>query len=147
MMNNYTKTCVLIFCCLFAIIRPLQGQTNFAFKGKKQKDFISFTKARQLIVVTTFINDKGPFNFILDTGSNNSIVVSKPSVIDTNKTTEKQVMLGASFSAFGNVIDTTYTYKMDNLFYINNIKIDTVIIHQKNKKKSSYPNPVLINEF
>ena len=73
-MNNYTKTCVLIFCCLFAIIRPLQGQTNFAFKGKKQKDFISFTKARQLIVVTTFINDKGPFNFILDTGVGITII-------------------------------------------------------------------------
>jgi hypothetical protein len=62
------KFCVFLLLCFLATIRPVLSQTTFVFKGNKTRALISFTKAKDLIIVTTFINHKGPFNFILDTG-------------------------------------------------------------------------------
>jgi hypothetical protein len=95
------------------------------------------TNTNKTPLISLFQNNIKIDDFILDTGSNNSIVVSIPSLIDTNKSTNKQVMLGVSFGAFGYIIDTTYTYKIDNLLCVNNVKIDSVIIHQRTKKTNS----------
>lgn len=46
---------------------PVNAQ-EFTFSGKRQRDAISFTSVRNLIIVPLYINDKGPFDFILDTG-------------------------------------------------------------------------------
>jgi len=41
---------------------------EFKFSGKRQRDAIGFTSVRNLIIIPLYINEKGPFNFILDTG-------------------------------------------------------------------------------
>ena len=63
-----TKICVFLILYFIATIKPVFSQNTFVFKGNKTRALFSFTKARDLIIVTTFINHKGPFNFILDTG-------------------------------------------------------------------------------
>lgn len=54
------------------IIHLAQGKLvtgqQFNFTGKRQKDAISFVLARNLVIIPVYINNKGPFNFILDTG-------------------------------------------------------------------------------
>ena len=46
---------------------PASAQ-EFTFSGKRQRDAVSFTSVRNLIIIPLYINDKGPFDFILDTG-------------------------------------------------------------------------------
>lgn len=41
---------------------------QFSFAGKRNKDAINFTVVRNLVIIPLYINGKGPFNFILDTG-------------------------------------------------------------------------------
>ena len=62
---------ILCFCISFNIAF---AQDGFHFKGKRQKEILKFTKARGLIVVSTYLSNKGPFNFILDTGVGLTII-------------------------------------------------------------------------
>jgi hypothetical protein len=68
------KILLLFLLCLFTIIKPAFSQKTFVFKGKKQKELLTFTKARGLMILSTYINNKGPFNFILDTGVGLTII-------------------------------------------------------------------------
>lgn len=52
------QTCFVSFC---------YGQI-FQFDYKLKRDALSFKLVKNLIVIPLFVNDKGPFNFILDTG-------------------------------------------------------------------------------
>lgn len=61
----------LVFC---AFIEPNYGQTVFQFNGKQKKAQIKFVRAAGLIVVKTYLNNKGPYNFILDTGVGMTII-------------------------------------------------------------------------
>ncbi|MFA4867450.1 MAG: aspartyl protease family protein [Pedobacter sp.] len=58
-----------------------KGQ-QFHFKGDKNKDAISFTLVKNLIIVPLYINNKGPFNFILDTGVG-PLIITDPTLIDS----------------------------------------------------------------
>ena len=82
MLSISKKLLFYLILCVFSIIRPVYSQNTFAFEGKKQREFLSFTKARGLIVVSTYINSKGPFNFILDTGVG-LIIITDPKLKDS----------------------------------------------------------------
>jgi len=41
---------------------------SFEFSGGRKKQTISFTMVKNLIVIPVYINGKGPYNFLLDTG-------------------------------------------------------------------------------
>jgi hypothetical protein len=69
----------LVFC---AFIEPNYGQTVFQFKGKQKKTQIKFVRAAGLIVLKTYLNNKGPFNFILDTGVGMAIITD-PDIKDS----------------------------------------------------------------
>ncbi|MEQ7798277.1 aspartyl protease family protein [Pedobacter sp. ASV1-7] len=58
-----------------------KGQ-QFHFKGDKNKDAISFVLVKNLIIVPLYINNKGPFNFILDTGVG-PLIITDPTLIDS----------------------------------------------------------------
>lgn len=58
------RACLFI---LFLHFIPCQAQ-QFYFKGEVKKDAISFKEIKNLIVIPLYINGKGPFNFLLDTG-------------------------------------------------------------------------------
>src|ERR1700744_4532179 len=76
------KRCVLwllyINCCCL-----LQAHAqSFEFTTSKKKQVIPFRMVRNLVVIQLKINDKGPFNFIMDTGVE-LMVITDPALIDS----------------------------------------------------------------
>jgi len=57
---------------------------EFRFSGSRKQSRLSFTLIKNLIIVPLFINGKGPFNFILDTGVS-MMIVTDSSIIDSLK--------------------------------------------------------------
>eukprot|EP01133_Synstelium_polycarpum_P011297 gene11297-13179_t len=55
---------------------------SFSFEGKREKDAIDFKLVKNLIIIPIYINNKGPFNFILDTGVG-PMIITDPSVMDS----------------------------------------------------------------
>lgn len=82
MLSTIKKISLCFMMCFYALIGPLFSQNTFTFKSKRQKEILDFTKARGLMVVTTYINGKGPFNFILDTGVG-LMVITDPRLKDS----------------------------------------------------------------
>lgn len=78
-----TKYLTGLFCyvCFFTFIGPIYADEAFKFKGNRKRDQISFIKAGGLIVLKTFLNDKGPYNFILDSGVG-LIIITDPALKD-----------------------------------------------------------------
>ncbi|MFN4149805.1 MAG: peptide-binding protein, partial [Candidatus Sericytochromatia bacterium] len=74
MLSLYKKILLGVILCFCASFSYVFAQDGFQFKGKRQKELLPFKKARGLIVVTTYLNDKGPYNFILDTGVGLTII-------------------------------------------------------------------------
>lgn len=70
----FKKISLCLILCFCASFNNAFSQDGFQFKGKKQKELLKFTKARGLIVVSTYLNSKGPYNFILDTGVGLTII-------------------------------------------------------------------------
>jgi len=73
MFNKYF-TGLLSFVCFFTFIGPNYAADAFEFKGNRKKAKIGFVKAGNLIVLKTYINNKGPFNFVLDSGVGITII-------------------------------------------------------------------------
>jgi len=57
---------------------------EFRFAGSRKQSRLNFTLIKNLIIVPLFINGKGPFNFILDTGVS-PMIITDPSIIDSLK--------------------------------------------------------------
>lgn len=55
---------------------------NFTFEGDRKKDVIDFDMVKNLIIIPIYINGKGPFNFILDTGVG-PLIITDPTLIET----------------------------------------------------------------
>lgn len=67
-------SCILItVCSLITNYQQVLAQT-FKFNNHRKAQSISFSLVRNLIIIPIYINDKGPFDFILDTGVNPMIV-------------------------------------------------------------------------
>ena len=69
---------IIIQLCL---ISTTEGQT-FTFKNNRKKDAIQFKLVKNLIIIPVYINEKGPFNFILDTGVA-PLLITDPTIVDT----------------------------------------------------------------
>lgn len=65
-------TILILYACSY-IIYPAYAQ-NFEFEGKKKSGAISFIQIKNLIVIPVYINEKGPYNFLLDTGVGHLII-------------------------------------------------------------------------
>ncbi|MGY4383340.1 hypothetical protein ACVWYN_000359 [Pedobacter sp. UYP24] len=70
--------CLFFVSCCFAITTA-SGQ-QFEFKGKRTKNRISFNLIKNLVIVPLYINDAGPFNFILDSGVS-PMIITDPKII------------------------------------------------------------------
>ncbi|RZJ81978.1 MAG: PDZ domain-containing protein [Flavobacterium sp.] len=86
--NNQIKASFLILIVTgltYLIGSPnyLHAQTFF-FEHKVKRDAISFTKVKNLIVIPVFINNKGPYNFLLDTGVDPLIITDSLLVEELN---------------------------------------------------------------
>jgi hypothetical protein len=71
---------VLVLGQMFAF-NTLKAQ-NFSLNANCKKDVIPFELINNLIVIPVYINNKGPFNFILDTGVG-PMIITNPALIDS----------------------------------------------------------------
>lgn len=80
---NFSKLWIysLILMIQFCVSDQTFAQ-QFYFKGNKNKDAITFSLVKNLIIIPLYINDKGPFNFILDTGVG-PMIITDPQLIDS----------------------------------------------------------------
>jgi len=65
-------TILLIYTSIY-IICPAHAQ-KFEFERKKKSESISFTEIKNLVVIPVYVNNKGPYNFLLDTGVGHMII-------------------------------------------------------------------------
>ena len=74
----------MIVLFLVAQLCPCMGvwAQTFKFDGKRKKEAMSFLMVKNLIIVPLYINGKGPFNFILDTGVN-PLIITDASILDS----------------------------------------------------------------
>ncbi|MHA4893798.1 aspartyl protease family protein [Pedobacter sp. PWIIR3] len=70
---------LILACCIFDATSSTAQQ--FEFNGKRAKNRISFNLIKNLIIIPLFINDTGPFNFILDTGVS-PLIITDPKIIE-----------------------------------------------------------------
>lgn len=66
---------------LFCYFNPCRAQ-QFYFKPGLKKGAINFTEIKNLVVIPLYINNKGPFNFILDTGVG-PMIITDPILMDS----------------------------------------------------------------
>lgn len=74
-----TYLVILVICACAALSAQAQ---QFYFTGKKTKDAIGFELVKNLIIVPLYLNGKGPFNFILDTGVG-PLIITDAALIDS----------------------------------------------------------------
>lgn len=55
---------------------------KFEFSGRRKKETLGFRMIKNLIIIQLQINDKGPYNFVLDTGVG-LVLISDPKLIDS----------------------------------------------------------------
>lgn len=75
--------CVMLLAdfWLMAIVVPVSAQ-NFIVSGRQNKAVIHFKFVRNMMVIQLEINHRGPYNFILDTGSG-LMLITDPLLVDS----------------------------------------------------------------
>ncbi|WP_406824748.1 aspartyl protease family protein [Pedobacter sp. KACC 23697] len=69
--------------CLGFIFLALSGfGQEFLFKRNRQKQSIPFKCIKNLMVIPVYVNGKGPYDFVLDTGVG-PMIITDPSIIDS----------------------------------------------------------------
>lgn len=66
---------------LATTVQQTQAQ-QFYFPGKQYKDAITFKEVKNLVIIPLYINGKGPFNFVLDTGVG-PMIITNSALIDS----------------------------------------------------------------
>lgn len=80
-LNRIKYVMMFVLCC--ACFLQAQGQ-YFSLDSGRQRTVIPFKFFRNMVIVSVRINNKGPFNFILDTGVG-QMLITDPSVMDSLK--------------------------------------------------------------
>ncbi|RZL32120.1 MAG: peptide-binding protein, partial [Pedobacter sp.] len=68
-------------CMLLQFNQPLQAQ-DFKFTDNSKKQSLHFNSVKNLIIIPVYINGKGPYDFVLDTGVG-PMIITDPSIIDS----------------------------------------------------------------
>ena len=76
-------TYLIILVIQMCTVLSTQAQ-HFFFTGKKTKDAIGFELVKNLVIIPIYLNNQGPFNFILDTGVG-PLIITDASLIDSLK--------------------------------------------------------------
>lgn len=77
----YIRKLLILLAAACLILLPASAQ-NFQLQGKRKQQTIGFRLVKNLIVIPMTINEKGPFNFLLDTGIG-VCLITNPSLIDS----------------------------------------------------------------
>ncbi|MDR6783569.1 hypothetical protein ABIE26_003112 [Pedobacter africanus] len=80
---NFSKSGIFMLAMIVqtGVATGLQAQ-DFYFKGNKSKDAMSFSLVKNLVIIPVYLNNQGPFNFILDTGVG-PMIITNPKLIDS----------------------------------------------------------------
>src|SRR5215217_2054898 len=73
-LNLFILRMILLTAAVLACNSFWSCAQEFEFSGKRKRHAISFNLIRNLVIIPVYINGKGPFNFILDTGVGPMIV-------------------------------------------------------------------------
>jgi hypothetical protein len=79
--------CFLLCCCYFLAANA----QYFDLQPNKKRVTIHFRIVRNMIVIPISINNKGPFNFILDTGVG-LMIITEPTLIDSINLASKRII-------------------------------------------------------
>jgi hypothetical protein len=94
---------LLLLLCLF--IHPAHSQQYFQLDSNKRRVTLPFNFIRNMIVVPVTINNKGPYNFILDTGVG-LMLITDPALVDSLNIKNKRLITvsglgdGSDFEAY-----------------------------------------------
>jgi len=72
--NFFLFRLVLLAVVLLCTMLNNGSAQEFRFSGKRKKQGLSFLLIRNLVIIPVYVNGKGPYNFILDTGVGPMIV-------------------------------------------------------------------------
>ncbi|MFC3561269.1 aspartyl protease family protein [Pedobacter jamesrossensis] len=109
--------CVGIILLFFTSALP----QDFQFLDRQKRQSIHFKSIKNLIVIPVYINNKGPYDFLLDTGVG-PMIITEPSIIDSlDFTTMRKIKV----SGLG--IETVEAFVSQNISArINRAKMDHV---------------------
>lgn len=74
----------LMIAILFVGLPLRSNAQHFQLDYPLRQDGLTFTQVKNLIIVPVFINQKGPFNFILDTGVD-PLIITDTSIVDASQ--------------------------------------------------------------
>ncbi len=77
-------TCLrnLFFCVGLLLTFSTGFSQEFQFSGRQQSQSIGFKLIKNLTIIPVFVNGKGPYDFVLDTGVG-PMIITDPSIIDS----------------------------------------------------------------
>lgn len=79
---TFSVICKVMICMAFLLSFFTVYAQDFTFSGTRTKQSIPFKCIKNLIVIPLFVNGKGPYDFVLDTGVG-PLIITEPSVIDS----------------------------------------------------------------
>lgn len=101
---------VICLAFVFSIVFPIHAQ-QFKLDGGKKRDIIDFIKVKNLIVIPVFINNKGPYNFLLDTGVS-QMIITDTTFIDLLHIEKKRIVKIQGYG-FGKEIEAILTREIN----------------------------------
>jgi len=73
----------LIICVIMILLFSYTSfAQDFHFNGNQKRQSLHFTSIKNLIIIPLYINEKGPYDFVLDTGVG-PLIITEPSIIDS----------------------------------------------------------------
>lgn len=124
--NSQIKPLFLILIVTVAISLTCSSTYLFAqtfyFGNKIKKDAIYFTKVKNLIVIPIFINEKGPYNFLLDTGVDPLIITDTALTKELNYQKTRPIKI----NGLGSNAEIDALFTADTFVRINRASMDFV---------------------
>tara|TARA_A100000171_G_scaffold38183_1_gene37434 strand:+ start:5164 stop:6408 length:1245 start_codon:yes stop_codon:yes gene_type:complete len=99
-----------------------QNSIGFGLENGADRVSLSFKSESNLMIVPIKINDQGPFNFILDTGSESGMIFDKLIIGENNLVNARTIPI---YAADGN--------KVTDLWVANDIRINFAGVHGKDQ--------------
>jgi len=125
----------LLFFMLFACPFAVRAQ-SFDLIGKKKHVNLPFTTVRNMVVVKLTINNKGPFNFILDTGVG-VMLITDPTLVDSINLESKRTIkiYGLNGDSYEAYVTPNLKIEMRN---ITSTGVSAAILKEDHFSLSSY---------
>ncbi|MFC4211726.1 aspartyl protease family protein [Pedobacter lithocola] len=80
-MRSLFRKLIVCLCIFLPFITITQAQ-DFQFLDNQKRQSLSFKLIKNLIIIPIYVNGKGPYDFVLDTGVG-PMIITEPSIIDS----------------------------------------------------------------